>query len=63
VALSTTDKRWIRKMVRDEIRALLEDMLEGQQAAMGGYDGATEVVDDDWAEEGKRKRRVGFRVR
>jgi hypothetical protein len=53
----------MRKLFRAEIAALLEDVLEGQQAAMGGYDGATEVKDDDYAEEGKRKRRVGFRVR
>jgi hypothetical protein len=48
-------------MVRDEIAKLLEDMIEGQQAAMGGYDGATDVTDDDWAEEGKpKRRRIGF---
>lgn len=60
-ALTSADWKRLRAMLRAEIRSLLDDMVEGQQAAMGGYDGATEVQDDDWAEESKRKRhRIGF---
>lgn len=58
--LSREDKAWLRKTIRAEIDALLKDMIEGQQ--MGGYDGATEIKEDDWSEDGtKRKgRRIGF---
>lgn len=57
--LSREDKAWLRKMLRAEIDSLLKDMVEGQQ--MGGYDGATKVDDDDWQEDGKRRRaRIGF---
>lgn len=57
--LTREDKAWLRKMLRAEIDALLKDMIEGQQ--MGGYDGATEVKEDDWSDDGKRKRRrIGF---
>lgn len=63
--LTAADKKWLRKILRDlfraEARSLLEDMIEGQVAQMGGYDGATDCTEDDWAEEGKpKRRRIGF---
>ena len=63
--LNAADKRWLRKILRAEIASLLEDMIKGQAEQLGGYDGATEYKDDEWAEESetpkKRRRRIGFR--
>jgi len=53
MALSAADKKWFRKMFKDEIATLLEDMVASAQH--GGYDGATPVVDDDDTES-----RIGF---
>lgn len=66
--LSPADKRWIRKIVREvtreEFRAVIKQMIAEEQTQIGGYDGATEVVDDDWADEGKQhRRRIGFTPR
>jgi hypothetical protein len=59
--LTAADKRWIRTMLKDEIAKLLEDMIAGQQSsAVGGYDGAT-IVEDDNAE--ARRKRVGFETK
>lgn len=58
--LTTADKKWIRAMVRAEIRKVIEEIATSEQ--VGGYDGATEVKEDEWAEEGRKKRRVGFRA-
>jgi hypothetical protein len=60
VALSAADKTWIRKALKDEIKSLLDDMVAGQVAAHGGYDGATSVTDDEWAEEGRKRPVIGF---
>jgi len=54
MALTAADKKWFRKMVKDEIAALLEDMVASAQH--GGYDGATRVVDEDDVES------IGFHV-
>ena len=70
MALTAADWKRLRKLMREvfraEARSLLEDMIEGQVAQMGGYDGATEYKDDEWAEESetpkKRRRRIGFRA-
>ena len=61
--LTQEDKGWLRDMVRREFRRIIEEMVaaeEGQSepSQLGGYDGATKVTEDDWAEEG----RVGFKV-
>lgn len=47
-------------MTREEFRRVIKEMIADEQTQIGGYDGATEVKDDDWAEEGKR-RAIGFR--
>lgn len=62
MALSAADKRWHRKMVREEIASLLDDILAGQIQQAGGYDGATEYKDDDWADESRKRRRIGFAI-
>lgn len=60
--MAITQKEWarMRKMMREEIESLLND-FEATQT--GGYDGATPVVDDEWADEGSKRRakRIGFR--
>lgn len=58
MSLSAADKRYLRKMVKEEIDRAIHDFVEGQHTTQGGYDGATPVTDDDWAEDGRR--RVGF---
>lgn len=58
MALTQKDIARLRSMFRAEVRSLLDDLIQGHDEAMGGYDGATEVKDDDWAEDGKR--RIGF---
>lgn len=60
MALSDTDRRWLRRMVRDEVRRGIEDLLESAAARMGSYDGAHEAERDAGAEEGRQP--VGFRV-
>jgi hypothetical protein len=51
--LSAADKRWLLK----QVKKLLDDMVTGYEQA-GGYDGATNVPED---EDGSRiRRRVGF---
>lgn len=55
--LSAVDRRWIRaeirRLVRKEITPLVEDIVH----QIGGYDGATPVVDDCGDE---ARRRIGF---
>lgn len=54
--LSRADKTWLRKMVREVLAEVI-----ATEAQHGGYDGATTVEDDNWAEEGKKRpRRIGF---
>lgn len=55
-----TKAEWarMRKIIREEVQKLLAEALT---ESLGGYDGATTVIDDDWAEEGQQ-RRIGFRV-
>lgn len=56
--LSPEDRRWLRKMVRDVLAEVI-----AQEASHGGYDGATEIVEDGWSEEGKKakRKRIGFK--
>lgn len=56
--LSPEDRRWLRRMVRDVLAEVI-----AQEAQHGGYDGATNVSDDEWAEEGKKakRKRIGFK--
>ena len=56
MALTKGDKAWIRKAVRE----ILAEVI-AQEARHGGYDGATDVT-EDWVEEGKRRRRIGFKL-
>lgn len=58
--LSRADKRWFRRMVREEARNAVEDLFDEAGVRTGGYDGATPVERDAWAEEGRK--RLGFRV-
>lgn len=61
--LTRADKSWVRKMVREEIGSLLEDIVVSQ---IGGYDGATDVSeDDDGSEQGRKPSRpaIGFHTR
>lgn len=60
MTISVSDKRWIRKMVREEFRTIIDEMISEEKTQTGGYDGATEVKDDDWADESRR--RVGFMI-
>ena len=60
MALSPTEKRWLRKMIREEFREIITEMIAEEKTQQGGYDGATPVVDDDWADEGIR--RIGFAI-
>lgn len=57
MSLTRADKQWIRKAVRE----ILAEVI-AQEAQHGGYDGATDVGEDEWAEEGKKRkpRRIGF---
>lgn len=58
VTLTAADRKWIAKTVR---RILAE--VIATEARHGGYDGATNVGDDDWQDNGKRgkRKRIGFR--
>lgn len=58
MALTKADKLWIRKAVRE----ILAEVI-AQEASHGGYDGATDVTDNDWSEEGKKakRKRIGFK--
>lgn len=61
--LSAADRKWlraeIRRIVSAEVASLVSDAAEQQ---LGGYDGATPVIEDEWADEGKKaaRPRVGF---
>lgn len=52
--LSPDDRKWMRRMVRDVLAEVIRT-----EATHGGYDGATDVTEDDDAEQGKR-RQIGF---
>lgn len=52
--LSPEDRRWLRRMVREVLAEVI-----ATEARHGGYDGAQEVVEDDYAERGRRP--IGFR--
>lgn len=55
--LTASEKRIVAAVLKG-FRAIIDEMVQVEQ--MGGYDGATEVKDDDWAEQGKRRKRIGF---
>ena len=57
MSLSKADKLWVAKTVR----RILAEVIR-TEAVHGGYDGATDVTDDEWAEEGKRRRKIGFKL-
>jgi hypothetical protein len=59
MALSPAEKRWLRKMVREEVTTALAD-LPTPVDRVGGYDGAVPYNDDDHADESHR--RIGFHV-
>lgn len=54
--LSADDRAWFKLT----IRSILAEVI-ASEAQHGGYDGATEVTDDEWSEEAKRKR-IGFAI-
>lgn len=59
MTLSPADKRWIAK----KIKAVVDETLKDAVIAIGGYDGATSVIDADLYEhavQAERPRRVGF---
>lgn len=62
MALTAADKAWIARRIEKSIRGFLDEFLAAQIEQVGAYDGATEVVDDDWADEGKKapRRKIGF---
>ncbi|HEY9462100.1 MAG TPA: hypothetical protein VIR54_03365 [Vicinamibacterales bacterium] len=62
MALTAADKAWIRKAFREEVEAVLVDYAAAQT---GGYDGATDVSEeDDGSEQGRghKHSRIGFTV-
>lgn len=57
--LNKADRLWIAKAVRRILAEVIRD-----EAQHGGYDGATDVSDDEWAEQGRKKsrrKRIGFK--
>lgn len=59
MTISSSDKRWLRKMIREEFKELLADVVASESKQIGGYDGATPFVDPD---EYEGRTRVGFHV-
>ena len=58
MTLTKSDKNWISRCIERIVRRLLEQEAE-ITAQFGGYDGATDARDDDWADESRRKK-IGF---
>lgn len=58
MALTAKDKAWITATFKRVVEEVLQDMVDGHAEAVGGYDGAHEYKDDDWADDGKQ--RIGF---
>lgn len=59
--LTAGDKAWLRKEIKRIVERSVEQLVSEAASGHGGYDGATSVTDDEWAEEGRR-RRVGFQT-
>lgn len=54
--LTASEKRIVAAVLKG-FRAIIDEMVQAEQ--LGGYDGATEIKEDDY-EQGRRRKRIGF---